>query len=480
MKKIIFSIFCFAAVFTLPGCRKNMHELNVNSKTALVVPGNMLFSNAQRNLADIITTPNVNNNIFNFIVQYWSATTYPQESRYDIGNRNIPQNWWTIIYRDVLTDLQEAQNTIAAETALTEEDQTSQKNRLAIIKATKAHAYYILVNTFGDIPYTEALNIENTSPAYDPQRTVYYSLLDSLDDAIDMMDVTGESFGAADLVYEGDMEKWFKFANSLRLRFGMVIADVDAARARTEVEASAPNVFESNDDNALFRYQSTPPNTNPIWTNLVQSNRNDYVPANTLVNAMNTLNDPRRPLYFTMRNGTYSGGIYGAGNTFSNFSHVSSQALAPDFPSVLMDYAEVELLLAEAVERGFNVGGTAAQHYNNGVTASITFWGGTPAEAAAYLSQPQVNYTTAPGTYKQKIGTQLWIALYLRAFDEWVHWRRLDAPTLVKPASAITDIPVRYTYPSNEQNLNEANYNAASESIGGDVVTTRLFWDIFP
>jgi hypothetical protein len=478
MKKLL-PLIGIVALLSLAACRKDMHNLNVNSKQALNVPGNMLFSNAQKNLADILTTPNVNNNIFEFIVQYWAATTYPQESRYDLGNRNIPQNWWTIIYRDVLSDLQEARNLIAAEEPLLEEEQMAQQNRLAVIMVTKVHAYYILVNTFGDIPYTEALNIENTTPKYDPQRTVYYALLDSLNQAIDDMDPAGDAFGSADLVYGGDMEQWFKFANSLRLRMGMLLADVDAPRAKTEVEAAAPNVFKSNEDNAVFQYTLTPPNTNPIWTNLVQSNRNDYVPANTLINAMNTLNDPRRPFYFTEGpNGGYVGGVYGAGNTFGNFSHVSDQALEADLPSVLMDYAEVEFLLAEAVERGMNVGGTAAQHYNNGVTASITYWGGTPGEAATYLLNPAVNYATAPGNYKQKIGTQLWIALYLRSFDEWVHWRRLDAPALVKPASAISDIPVRYTYPFNEQNLNQANYEAASQSVGGDEVITKLFWDV--
>jgi hypothetical protein len=91
----------------------------------------------------------------------------------------------------------------------------------------------------------------------------------------------------------------------------------------------------------------------------------------------------------------------------------------------------------------------------------------------------QLNFATAPGTWKQKIGTQAWIALYLRGFDAWTSWRRLDYPALVKPPSAITDIPVRYTYPSNEQNLNQQNYDAASQAIGGDEVTTKLFWDIY-
>jgi hypothetical protein len=145
---------------------------------------------------------------------------------------------------------------------------------------------------------------------------------------------------------------------------------------------------------------------------------------------------------------------------------------------VLMDYAEVEFLLAEAVERGMNVGGTAAEHYNNAVTASITYWGGSEADATAYLAQPEVSYATAPGPWERKIGTQEWIALYLRSFDAWVVWRRLDYPQLQAPPSAITAIPVRYTYPSNEQNLNEENYAQASADIGGDDVTTNLFWDV--
>jgi hypothetical protein len=478
MKKLIISIYILLCVFMLQSCRKDLDALNVNTKQAATAPGNTLFSNAQKNFADILTTPNVNNNIFEFIVQYWAATTYPQESRYDLGNRNIPENWWTIIYRDVLRDLDESRSLIASEEALVEDAKINQQNRLAIVKLMRAHAFYTLLNTFGDIPYTEALNIENTTARYDPQKTIYYALIDSVSAAIDAMDVTGDSFDDADLIYGGDVQSWVRFGNSLRLRFAMNIADVDAPKAKTLVESSAPNVFQSNEDNAVFRYDNTPPNTNPIWTNLVQSNRNDFVPANTLVNAMNTLNDPRRSQYFTEDpNGGYSGGVYGSGNTFGNFSHASDKTLEPDFPTVLMDYAEVEFLLAEAVERGFNVGGTAAQHYNNAVTASIIYWGGTASEAANYLSSAAVNYASAQGTYKQKIGTQLWIAMYLRGFDEWVHWRRLDFPALVAPASAISEIPVRYTYPFNEQNLNEANYESASAAIGGDEVTTHLFWD---
>jgi len=476
MKKIIILGSLFAMLFI--GCRKNMTDLNTNPKVPTSVPGNPLFSNAQKNFTDILTTPNVNNNIFEFIVQHWAATTYPQESRYILSERNIPQNWWTIIYRDVLRDLNESIRLISEETVVTDDQRTNQENRLAIARVMWVHAFYVLVTTFGDIPFTEALDITKPTPKYDEQRTVYYALLDSLDAAIAHMDESGTSFESADLIYGGDVGQWFKYANSLKLKMAMNIADVDAAKAKTLVEQAALNVLKSNADNAVFHYLATPPNVNPIWTNLVQSNRNDYVPANTLVNSMNAANDPRREFYFTLDpNGGYSGGIYGSGNSFSKFSHISDMVTSPDFPAVLIGYDEVEFLLAEAVERGMNVGGSAAEHYNKAVTASITYWGGSPEDANSYLAQSTVNYNTAPGPWQKKIGVQAWISLFTRNFDAWVNWRRLDFPALVAPPSAITPIPIRYTYPSNEQNLNQANYDAASASIGGDEVTTKLFWD---
>lgn len=476
MKKSV--ILLFAISLVVVSCRKNLSDINTNPKSPLEVPGEPLFSNAQKNFTDVLTAPNVNNNIFEFIAQHWAATTYPQESRYDLGNRNIPQNWWTIIYRDVIQDLQESIDLMTAAEAITPEQQVVKQNKLAIARIFWVHAYSVLVNTFGDVPYTEALDISNPTPSYDDQKTVYYALLDTLSASINKLDVSQGSFADADLIYDGDVASWIKYGNSLKLKMAMQIADYDKPKATTLALEAAPNVFASNEDNAVFRYLPTPPNTNPIWVNLVQSNRNDYVPANTLVNVMNQLNDPRRDDYFTTDpGGNYSGGIYGAGNTFGNFSHVADPILAPDFPIALLDYAEVEFLLAEAIERGIAVGGTAVQHYNSAVMASVEYWGGTGAEATTYLANPLVNYATAAGPWQQKIGKQAWIALYLRGYDAWTWWRKLDYPTLTKPASAITDIPVRYTYPSNEQNLNEENYDAASAAIGGDEVTTPLFWD---
>jgi hypothetical protein len=190
------------------------------------------------------------------------------------------------------------------------------------------------------------------------------------------------------------------------------------------------------------------------------------------------LNDPRKSLYFGTNNaGEYKGGVVGKVNTFADMSKPSDKVSAPDAPLILMDYVQTEFMRAEAKERGYNVAGTAEQHYNNAITASIIAWGGTAADAAAYLAQPGVAYATAPGTWKQKIGFQEWIALYNRPFEGWLEIRRLDYPVLTLPVAAKSGYPNRFTYPGNEQQLNGTNYTAAAAKIGGDKVETKLWWD---
>jgi hypothetical protein len=486
MKKIAILFICTAALF-FTACKKDLTTLNVDSKNPLNVPSKTLFTNAQRTISNVLTSSNVNLNIFRLIVQQWQETTYTDESNYDIVTRQVPDNVWDGLYRDVLRDFQQAK-TLAA-TDIT--DAAILKNDTAVIDIMQVYTWYYLVTTFGNVPYSQALNINNAFPKYDDQKTVYYDLLTRLDADIAALNTSAESFGSADIIYNGDVAKWKKFANSLKLKMGMTIADSDAAKAKSVVEsAAAAGVFTSNADNALFRYLASPPNTNPVWVDLVQSGRQDFVATSTFTNVLNNLNDPRRDNYFTF-DGTgaaYSGGNPGASSNYATYSKPSGPLLIsnsngkvtnPDFPSDLLDYSEVEFLLAEGVARGFTITGTVQSHYDKAITASILYWDGTAAEATAYLLQPGVNYLTAPGTYKQKIGVQKWLALYNRGWDAWIEWRRLDYPQLTPAVDAVSVIPLRFTYPINEQNVNTANYNAASSAIGGDDVGTKLFWNIF-
>src|SRR5690606_7502798 len=166
-------------------------------------------------------------------------------------------------------------------------------NRLAMVQLLEVFTYGVLVDTFGNIPYTEALDGDNLTPAYDDAMTIYQDLFAKIEESLALLDPAHESFGTADIMYNGDVEQWIKFANSLKLKLAMRLADVEPALAQQLAEQSAPFVFTSNADNAGFAYLSAPPNTNALWAALVQSGRNDYVVANTIVDALNTLEDPR-------------------------------------------------------------------------------------------------------------------------------------------------------------------------------------------
>ncbi len=474
MKKLF--LIALLPLFTIVACRKDLTSLNVDPKNPQSAPSSAFFTSGQKAMTDLLTSTNVNDNIFRLIVQYWTETTYTDESNYDIVTRQIPRQIWNGLYRDVIRDFREAKKLIPDQVA----NADVQQNQLAIAEIMEVMAWYYLVTTFGDIPYTEALEINTLQPKYDNQKTIYLDLLSRLNDAIADLDEGAASFGSADLIYGGDVEMWQKFANSFKVKMGMTIADDDNTLARSTVESAvAAGVFTSNADNATFTYQTSPPNTNPVWVDLVQSGRKDFVVTNTIVNKMEALNDPRLDDYFSFDNtgSDYSGGIPGAGNNFATFSKPADAIQAPEFPALLMSYDEVEFFLAEAAQRGYNVGGTAIQHYNNAVTASILYWGGTTTEATAYLLQPSVIYD--PVNWKARIGEQKWLALYNRGWDAWIEWRRLDAPAIAAPPTAVSATPLRYTYPIPEQNLNTANYNAAASAVGGDAVTTKLFWDKF-
>ena len=473
MKKIL--IYSGLVCILLSSCKKDLTSLNVDPKSPSTVPSYTLFTYAQKNLADNLSSANVNSNIWRLIMQYWTETTYTDESNYDLSGRNIPQNFYHSMYRDVLRDLQDSRDLIPTDVT----DPVQIKNEQAIIDVLKIYTYHYLVTTFGNIPYTQALDISNTQPVFDDAKTIYSSLMTKLDGAIANMNTSGVSFGGADIVYGGDVSLWKKFAASLKLKMALVMADYDNTAAGTAaVAAQGLGLIGSNAQNADFLYLSTPPNTNPVWVDLVQSGRKDFVVTNTIITNMQTNNDPRLSLYCTVNGaGGYSGGVPGASNNYTTFSKPSATITDPAHPYTLMSYSEVEFLLAEAAARGYAVTGTAATHYASAVTASITNWGGSAAAAVTYLAQPAVVYN--PANYKQSIGTQKWLSMFDRGHDAWTDWRRLDFPVIVAPPSALTVTPLRYTYPTTENTLNGTNYTAAAAAIGGDKVSTKLWFDKF-
>lgn len=471
MKKFIIIAFIILGAIS---CTNDFSSWNTDPKRATEVPASTLFSNAERNLVRTMKNQNVNINIFNFMAQYWTATTYPDEANYDLGTRDVPGNFWDALYRDVLIDLKEATLILNAEKeGLSAALLPKNENQLAIVSILEVYTYHVLVDTFGDVPFTEALDIDNPSPAYDNDTDIYVALFSKLDIAIGNLDTTEDSFGGADFIYNGDVASWKKFANSLKLR--MALRTKDGAKITAAI---ASGVFESNADNAAFQFLASDPYANPLWENLVQSGRSDLLVSDTFVDIIVPLNDPRTPVYMGDNKVPYIGGPYGANNSFAAYTHLGDIFHEPDYEGVILDYAEVKFLLAEAAARGLGGVTNAETHYNEAITASIEYWV-NGAAAATYLAQPSVAYNSS--NWKQSIGMQKWIALYSRGFEGWSSWRVFGYPNLVAPVTAHSSaeglVPVRYTYPADESERNGASYTAASSAIGGDKFTTRVFWN---
>jgi hypothetical protein len=482
MKKIFW--FCLPAIMLATSCVNNLEDdYNIDPKKPTEVPPVTLVSNAQYVLTNTITTPDYNINPFRYYVQHWAAAQYPDESQYDIATRQINRFFWDPLYRDVLSDLREASRLLEADLLMDANLKASQK---APIEVLEVYTWTILVNTYGNIPYSQALDITQVQPVYDDAAAIYNDLFARLDAAIALMDQNQSEpgLGSGDLFYGGSLESWIKFANSLKLRMAITIADVDPTKARALAEAAVKHpdgVFAGNDEEARLVYTPNIPTANQVFYELRR--RNDNVAANTFVDRLQALNDPRideffRPATEGDNEGKIVGGIYGEPNAYDEFGQPSDILRDPELPGVLLSYTEVEFLLAEAKARGFDVGpATAAEHYNLAITNSIVNdWGGTAAEAQAYLAQPGAAFNST--NWKESIGTQKWIALYNQPVEGWKEWRRLDYPKLTKPALARTDIPLRFTYPIQEANLNSTNYQAAATAMGGDAVTTPVFWDL--
>ena len=467
------------AIVLLQSCTKNIDSINNETKRPTLAPPGALFANATRNLSDGLANASVNINVWRFTVKHWAMTTYQDEARYNFTTRNIPQAWWSRMYKDVLGDMNDASRLVKADETIVP---AVKANQLAILDLMQVYTYGILVNTFGNIPYSEALDFTRTRPKYDDAKTVYADLMKRLNDDISKMSASaGAGFTATeDLLCGASMAKWIKFANGLRLKMAMTLADVDNATAKAAVEASDAGALASAADNVSLTYLGGTPNTNPLYSDIVLGARGDYVAATDLMTPLLSMSDPRMVGFFAKNNnGEYIGGIVGSNNTLSVTSQPSSKVSAATAPNYFMDYSDIEFFRAEAIERGYNVAGTAETHYNNAITASIKIWGGADTAATRYLLRPDVAYTTATGDWHQKIGFQKWIALYNRPYDGWTELRRLDYPKLTAPVSAVSGFPNRFSYPTVEQQVNLDNYTSASSAIGGDKVETKLFWDKF-
>ncbi|MCD4772637.1 MAG: SusD/RagB family nutrient-binding outer membrane lipoprotein, partial [Bacteroidales bacterium] len=408
---------------------------NVDPKSAVEVPVSTLFSNAEVALVNQVNAMSVNLNISRLIVQYWQETTYFDEARYNFQDRKIPDAYAREFYRDVLIDLKRAKSLLNAQ-SLEGFQAIERDNKIHIIGILETYSWHCIIDAFGDMPYSQALlGSENTTPVYDDAASVYTDIITNLKADIAGLNPDEGSFGGADFVYDGDVASWKKFGASLLLRLGIRLADVNAAAAQSAVETAInAGVFTNQDESFFLFYTGITPHVNCIYDGFTNDGRKDYLPTNTIVDKMNELKDPRLPLYFTLYEDEYVGAVAGldGAQTYALFSHFAPRFFEASFEAILIDYVEVEFLLAEAAERGIGSSG-AADHYANAITASVVYWGGDETVAADYIAT--VPYASA--NWKEVLGTQKWIALYNRGVEAWAEWRRLDFPILNVPEGMV-------------------------------------------
>ncbi len=388
------------------------------------------------------------------------------------------------------------------------EDEPEKINKTAIAKIWQVFIMHRITDFWGDVPYSEAFG-GNLFPKYDSQESIYLSMIAQLEDAVKSFDPSAsEGFGSTDIIYQGDIDLWKRFANSLRLRLAMRISDVNPILAESQVKALlAENMlFEENSQSAIVNYGVDQgvrfENFQPM--SLIKS-FNEYRASNTLVDMLQDSNDPRLALYIEPVGGNYVGLRNGLNpteiadivpNEYSRDSDIISNSYSP---SAAMQYSEVCFLKAEAALKGW--GGDAKTEYDKGIEASIKYWLDvhayllervdesslptidiTDQDIADYIAQTEIAYDAAKGL--EQIITQKWIANINNGFESWAEYRRTGFPVLnpIPDTDGLSetggsDVPKRVKYPIEEQSLNRDSYLEAIKTQP-DMVTEAVWWDV--
>ncbi|PQJ82569.1 SusD/RagB family nutrient-binding outer membrane lipoprotein [Polaribacter glomeratus] len=476
MKKINIIIYAFLSFILLTGCDEGFEELNVDPNNSTAIPAHLLLGGTQRIFMNTMYSAQLGGDMGECWAQHWSKVQYNEEARYEprVGNINAI---WNNIYASVISESN-------AMYKLAEIEENNSLKGAALVMG--AVGYQTLVDFYGPIPFTEAIDGAILQPAYDDEAVVYEGILKMLTDASALLaNGSGEITATSDLFYGGDTSKWLKLANSLKFRALMRISKT--RNVNTELQALMGKMFTSNEDSAQLTYLAAVPDANPIWETIVDGNRAEYKVNSVLVSILTGLNDDRLAVY---AGENASGNIVGKpsgfgaqttlpneglGYTYANISPLGAFYLTPTLPGVLMSYSQLSFLVAEAANEGFITGGNAMalDWYKKGITASYKFNG---LDATSYLTQSSLNFSSkADG--KVKIATQVWIALYGQGFETWTEWRRTKIPALSPAAESILgSIPSRLHYPTTESSLNKTSYDAAVSKIGSDVLSSTLFW----
>lgn len=470
LKTIILAVFIsFAACDTV-----DFGDTNVDPNSPSNPVTSLLLTNVQRGMSGYIgaTTSNL-------YVQYLSNGQYDEESRYQTLNWDT--NGAYALLQDIKTIVDINSNPETQEAA---QAYGSNGNQIAAATILKVWYFQMMTERWGYLPYSEANDAENTTkPVYDSQQDIYMGLFTELDSALSMINSGNGPDG--DILFGGDMTKWRTFANTIKMVMALRLSKADPATGRTKFnEALSAGVISSNANNLQYTYLTEDTNDNP-WQDRFESRR-DYLMSDVFVDALigsgtNTApEDPRLPKMaeLSTNGAVYVGAPYGLSNSATDdYSFITDDIINKgDAPLMIYTYAEVLFARAEAAAMGWTTE-NAATLYGQAVTASMTQWGVSTADAATYLAANA--YTGV-----NDIAYEKWVSLFLQGYNSWAEWRRFKAMGtesrigLVAPANLLSNangIPQRHGYSATAASLNEANYNAAISAQGPDELNTILW-----
>ena len=490
MKKIFLSSFV-ALLLLLSSCNSFL-DVNTNPNAPTATQPQLVLSGA------LITSANVNVFSMGRYARQWGGYAAASGSYSNSGDflrtYNIQstshEGLWDVLFSNV-------SNYNYVESAA--RGTANYENYIGIAKIMKVWCFQNLVDNFGDIPYTNALQgFNNLKPTYDKAQTIYESLNVQLDSAVQI--ITGAKTpipvtGAADVMFSGNMTSWVQLANTLRLRLLVHQTQMSGRDAYIKGElAKIKGGYLTS--NAVINpgYAKADGKQSPLW-DLVGlavdgslSGRHYEKASAYAVNYFVAAKDPRLPLYIkkTAAGGVYNGVPFGAAPDISIDETHSSDfgpglLKGPDQDAMFLPASESYFLQAEAVQRGYIPGDPKAL-FNSGITASFVTLGLSADSAKAYYTSPikNVNWDDPTTTDKiEAIITQKWAAMYMTdAMEAWTDFRRLGLPkgipASVDPAKIGPKSPNRLYYPQTEYNLNADNVNATG--LTGTYQFSKLFW----
>lgn len=366
-------------------------------------------------------------------------------------------------------------------------------NYLAVAKILKAYTFSLITDAYGFAPMSEANEAKEgiNSPKYDSQEEIYKELFILLEEANSIINTSGTIAG--DILYNGDMMKWKKFANSLHLRLllhASSASDVSSAMSSIVDNPDTYPIFESNDDSAIYDYSGSIPDISSI---VVPGGGRGFeyfinIPSTHLLNTLSKNSDPRLDIWISPRDcdpstsgctqdklqGLAPGQSVGNIGSLDDYSRrsVAYFESATLVRGIHMTYSELNFILAEARELGYINTGSAKKYYEEAVAASFDQWN-------AVMPSDFLTNTAPYDSTTEVLHEQKWLALYHTGIEAWQDWKRTSKPSFIQAGPGTLNnnqIPVRLLYPPLEQSVNSENYNKASEAMGGDNLNASAWW----